>query len=53
MKRTSKIVVAMGGNSAEREISLLSGDCVMQALRSLGYDVAALDYDERFLEAVR
>lgn len=53
MKRTSKIVVAMGGNSAEREISLLTGDGVMQALRALGYDVASLDYDERFLEAVR
>ena len=28
----------MGGNSAEREISLLSGDGVMRALRALGYD---------------
>lgn len=53
MKRTSKIVVAMGGSSAEREISLLSGEGVMQALRALGYDAASLDYDDRFLEAVR
>ena len=53
MKRTSKIVVAMGGNSAEREISLLSGEGVLRALRDLGYDAAALDYDDRFLEAIR
>ncbi len=53
MKRTSKIVVAMGGSSAEREISLLSGEGVMQALRTLGYDAASLDYDDRFLEALR
>ncbi len=53
MKRTSKIVVAMGGSSAEREISLRTGEGVMQALRGLGYDVSALDYDERFLDGVR
>ncbi len=53
MKRTSKIVVVMGGSSAEREISLRSGEGVMQALRALGHDAASLDYDDRFLEAVR
>ncbi len=53
MKRTSKIVVVMGGSSAEREISMLSGEGVMRALRALGYDAASLDYDDRFFEAVR
>ena len=53
MKRTAKIVVAMGGSSAEREVSLRSGEGVMRALETLGYDAAALDYDDGFVEAVR
>jgi len=58
MKRTAlkldtKIVVVMGGSSAEREISIRSGAGVMQALQTLGYDATSLDYDERFVEAVR
>ena len=52
-KRTAKVAVAMGGSSAEREISLLTGEGVMKALRTLGYDTAALDYDEHFIEALR
>jgi D-alanine-D-alanine ligase len=43
----------MGGSSAEREISIRSGSEVMRALHSLGYDAQSLDYDERFLDAVR
>ncbi len=38
-----KIAVLMGGNSAEREISLKTGRGVAAALRTLGHDVAALD----------
>ncbi len=53
MKRTAKIVVVMGGNSAEREISIRSGAGAMQALQTLGYDASSLDYDERFVEAIR
>jgi D-alanine-D-alanine ligase len=53
MKRTAKIVVVMGGNSAEREISIRSGAGTMQALQTLGYDASSLDYDERFVEAIR
>jgi len=53
VKRTAKIVVAMGGSSAEREVSLRSGEGVMRALETLGYDAAALDYDDGFVEAVR
>ena len=33
-----KIVVMLGGPSAEREVSLRSGAAVAQALRSLGHD---------------
>jgi D-alanine-D-alanine ligase len=38
-----KIVVMLGGPSAEREVSLRSGAAVAKALRSLGHDVAELD----------
>lgn len=53
MKRTAKIAVVMGGNSAERDISIASGAGVMRALQSLGYDARSLDFDERFVEAIR
>jgi len=43
----------MGGNSAEREISIRSGSEVLRALNALGYDAHSLDYDERFLDALR
>ena len=37
MKRFGKVGVLMGGTSAEREISLMSGNAVLQALtRSRG-----------------
>ena len=48
-----KVAVAMGGSSAEREISIRSGSEVMRALNSLGYDAQSLDYDERFFDALR
>lgn len=38
-----KIVVLMGGNSAERPISLNSGNAVFQALKQAGQDVTAID----------
>src|SRR5277367_6213334 len=38
-----KIVVMLGGPSAEREVSLRSGAGVMKALRSLGHSVVELD----------
>ncbi|MGA8533369.1 MAG: D-alanine--D-alanine ligase [Candidatus Tumulicola sp.] len=53
MKRTAKVAVVMGGSSAEREISIQSGTRVTQALRSLGYETSSLDYDDRFVEALR
>ena len=42
-----KVAVLMGGASAEREISLMSGQGVLQALRSLGVDAHAFDPAER------
>lgn len=53
MKRKAKVVVAMGGSSAEREISIRSGAMVLRALQSLGYDARSVDYDERFIDAIR
>ncbi len=38
-----KVAVLLGGLSAEREVSLKTGDACANALKSLGYDVAAID----------
>jgi D-alanine-D-alanine ligase len=44
-----KVAVLMGGHSAEREVSLMSGQGVLQALRSQGIDAHAFDPAERDL----
>jgi D-alanine-D-alanine ligase len=44
-----KVAVLMGGRSAEREISLLSGGGVLQALREAGVDAQAFDPAQREL----
>ena len=38
-----KVLVLMGGFSAEREVSLVSGQGAAEALRSCGYEVVAHD----------
>lgn len=46
MKKTlkqEKIAVLLGGTSAEREVSLNSGEAVLNALKSLGYDGHPID----------
>ena len=40
---TRRVAVLMGGLSAEREVSLVSGAAVIKALTSLGYSVIAID----------
>ncbi|MFY9718639.1 MAG: hypothetical protein WAK16_03260, partial [Candidatus Cybelea sp.] len=47
------VAVVMGGSSGEREISIQSGSEVLRALHSLGYEARSLDYDERFVDALR
>ncbi len=42
-----KVAVLMGGRSAEREVSLMSGNGVLAALRSKGVDAHAFDPAER------
>ncbi len=44
-----KVAVLLGGTSAEREISLMSGQGVLQALLSAGVDAHAFDPAERAL----
>jgi len=48
-----KVAVLMGGRSAEREISLMSGQGVLEALRSQGIDAHAFDPAERDLDELK
>lgn len=41
--RFGKVAVVMGGWSAEREVSLMSGECVLQSLIAAGVDAHAVD----------
>jgi D-alanine-D-alanine ligase len=49
MSEFGKVAVLMGGPSSEREISLLSGNAVLKALRDAGVDAHAFDPAERQL----
>ena len=49
IKALGKVGVLFGGRSAEREISLISGSGVLQALQSKGVDAHAFDPAERSL----
>lgn len=48
-----KVAVLMGGMSAEREVSLMSGGGVLKALRSRGVDAHAFDPAERDLTELK
>ena len=48
-----EVAVLMGGTSAEREVSLMSGAGVLQALRSLGVDAHPFDPAERDLQQLK
>ncbi len=48
-----KVAVLMGGLSAEREVSLMSGQGVLAALKSRGVDAHAFDPAERDLSELR
>lgn len=51
-ERAGKVVVLMGGHSAEREVSLRSGAAVLDALRGLGCQATGLDWRNDKLEAL-
>jgi D-alanine-D-alanine ligase len=48
-----RVALLLGGQSAEREISLKSGNAVLAALRRQGVDVEPLDPDAAILERLR
>jgi len=47
--KDKKITVLYGGTSSEREISLISGKAVIEALHELGADVQPMDFSKDFL----
>lgn len=49
-QKFGKVAVAMGGNAAEREISLISGKAVLEAMRNAGIDAIAFDTKNQRLE---
>ena len=53
VKTLGKVAVLMGGTSAERQISLMSGSGVLAALRSQGVDAQAFDPAERELTELK
>ena len=53
VKALGKVAVLMGGASAEREVSLMSGTGVLQALRSRGVDAHAFDPSQNDLGELR
>jgi D-alanine-D-alanine ligase len=52
-KHSAKVAVLMGGHSAEREVSLMSGKGVLEALQSLGVNAHAFDPAEQPLLILR
>ncbi|MCI0912752.1 D-alanine--D-alanine ligase [Pseudomonas putida] len=49
VKAFGRVAVLYGGKSAEREVSLKSGAAVIEALRSAGVDVVAIDVGDDLL----
>ena len=52
-KDFGKTAVMLGGDSSEREISLLSGNAVLAALKQRGVDAYAFDPKDRRIQALR
>lgn len=53
VKTFGKVAVLLGGRSAEREISLMSGNAVLEALKRKGVDAHAFDTRERDLHELK
>lgn len=47
-----RVALMMGGQAAEREISLISGQAVLQSLEKQGVDVTAIDVRDNPIEAL-
>jgi len=52
-RTTTRIAVLMGGPSAERDVSLVSGRECAKALRAEGYDVSEIDAGESLCDDLR
>jgi len=50
--RAGRVVVLMGGHSAEREVSLRSGAAVLDALRAIGCEATGIDWRNDRLDAL-
>ncbi len=48
-----KVAVLMGGNSAEREISLISGKAIFAALQNKGVDAELIDTQQDFIQKLQ
>ncbi len=53
LRQYGRVAVLMGGRSAEREISLISGKAVLDALRASGVDAHAFDPAESDVAEIR
>jgi len=51
--KKKRIGLLMGGMSSEREVSLMSGKAILQALLDLGYDARPVEADETLAEGLR
>ena len=52
MTNFGRVGVIYGGNSSEREISLLTGSAIVEALRNLGIDTVAIDIKDQSIEEI-
>ena len=53
LAKVGHVVVLMGGDSAEREISLLSGEAVLAGLQRLGVEVTAIDASSDLVDRLK
>ena len=52
LKQFGRVAVLYGGTSSERDISLLTGEAIIQALEILGVETVAIDIQQNPLEAI-
>ncbi len=53
VKQSGRVAVLMGGTSAERDISLMSGNAVYQALINVGVDAFKLDIQDNAIDQLQ
>lgn len=50
--RKEKVLVLMGGMSTEREVSMRSGQAILEALLALDYEARAIDYNSSAIKEI-